>query len=230
MDPISNLPIELIKLILLQLSPKEILRAYNININIRQQLRNDEIFWQSVAHLYYPDLQPLPEQTWYNFVFYMINNSKTVPIYRAIQRGGEQYELVGELRLYKDTELRELDEINELNTIVNSFLQSEKKAKILPIIDVTKIGPTRYDPHIPQNSRRFIKFMIESNGRQASIGITTIVRDILQNYKSYRMIAGRISDIPDFFTTRHSFKGMCTGQILIIPVLILLYLKYLLNH
>ena len=190
MSSISSLPTELLKIILMQLSPSDILLACSINVDIHQQLCNDESFWQDVSQLHYPDLKPYSYQTWHTFVLFMVKNSKTVPVYKY--SGAGQYELIAELRLYGDTEVRKLDTNNSLSKIVYNI----QRTSILPILDSRQehiFGPTVH------NIDHHIEFIVEGDGIQGLFYVVKINEYDGITHKIYSQLEGYRRAIPTFF-------------------------------
>ena len=193
MSKLTSLPTELLKIILMQLSPNDILWACSINIDINQQLCNDESFWQQVSYLRYANIEPYSYQTWHSLVSYMAKNSKKIPIYKSTRHRTEPYELVAELWLYKDTQLRKLDTDN----IIGQTLYNNHQTNIVPVIDSR--DQHAFGPISTFLIRRYIDFIVEGDGIQGTFSIIKVEEHHGAEHKFYLQLGGYASWIPPFF-------------------------------
>lgn len=120
----ENLPDEIIKILLAELSPKEIVSLCTLRKQFAS-ICHDDTFWQDIVNRNWPGQYMLPwYRTWRNLVHYLINDSKLVPIYDNNRR------LLVLLKLYKTTNVDTLQMINKLNDTINMSNPGD-----VPIID-----------------------------------------------------------------------------------------------
>ena len=107
----DGLPEDLIQLLLLQISPEEILSSCSVNMEISRVCNNDQ-FWHQVTNINWPEEHHKPgEITWKQFTLRLIKTTRLIPIYLRIDINN--YKLMAKLRLYKDTSIVEEENKNQ---------------------------------------------------------------------------------------------------------------------
>ena len=145
----DGLPEDLIQLLLLQISPEEILSSCSVNMEISRVCNNDQ-FWHQVTNINWPEEHHKPgEITWKQFTLRLIKTTRLIPIYLRIDINN--YKLMAKLRLYKDTSIVDFLSSKQLiETIMNLDLPIDK--------DGYKIITNIRKREIPNSSLIFIFF------------------------------------------------------------------------
>lgn len=189
MNSLVGLPEELLRVILLRLSPEDIIKSCSANTNL-YNICQDELFWEAIAANNWPDLRPHAyKPTWQELGIYLAQNSKLIPVY-------DNYNKVAVLRIYKDTKLYNLDITNKLGkTVYNIKSLSLYNKEGLPIIDSKQskfFGFTSYSDDVETETR----FLIRGEGFQALVDISPVKS--YGDVTTFRSISGTAIQFPQF--------------------------------
>lgn len=186
----DDLPEELIRLLLLQMSPEDILSFCSLNFGISQICNNDE-FWHQVTNINWPEQNHKPHEIdWKQFTLLLLKTTKLIPIYLRIDVNN--YKLIAKLRLYKNTS------IDYFSHDLGKTIQALDRLN-LPIDKdgykiITNIRECSDHP-IFSNHRPSVSLLISGNKFQATI-------NIMITYGFFRLLTqlySLASEFPPFF-------------------------------